>query len=219
MKRGDPDGPEGRRPGRPGPVLGTPRWLGDEPQGVLPRGPRAAAHAARRHRLRDPRGAHLDGPHRRQGLDLQGRHPALQGVHRREDLARGRHGRRRRRGCCGHVGRQRLAEARDRRRRPSPRRRRRSRQPRRRRRGRARGDRGRRGRRRGDDVGRHDTDAETGDADGDGDGVDVSPRTWSRRRPSPTSSRRGCAPTRRSSAAPRTSTTRPRTSARRWTRC
>ena len=39
------------------PVLGSARRLGDEPQGVLPRGPRAAAHAARRHRLRDARGA------------------------------------------------------------------------------------------------------------------------------------------------------------------
>ena len=37
-----------------------------------------AAHAARRHRLRLPRGPHLERPRRRQGVDLQGRHPALQ---------------------------------------------------------------------------------------------------------------------------------------------
>ena len=71
----------------------------------VPRGPRAAAHAARRHRLRLPRGAHLDRTHRRQGLDLQGRHPALQGLRstRRSSArppwpsARPRAGRRRRR--------------------------------------------------------------------------------------------------------------------------
>ena len=37
----------------------------------------------------------LDRPHRRQGLDLQGRHPALQDLGRGEDLPRGGHGRRR----------------------------------------------------------------------------------------------------------------------------
>ena len=56
-----------------------------------------AAHAACRHRLRLPRGPHLDRPHRRQGLDLQGRHPAVPVDQRREDRARGRHGRGRRR--------------------------------------------------------------------------------------------------------------------------
>ena len=40
---------------------------------VLPRGPGAAAHAARGHRLRLLRGAHDLRPHRREGLDLQGR--------------------------------------------------------------------------------------------------------------------------------------------------
>jgi ribosomal protein S3 len=41
--------------------------------GVLLRGPRAAAHAACRHRLRPARGAHHLWPHRRQVLDQQGR--------------------------------------------------------------------------------------------------------------------------------------------------
>ena len=48
--------PEGRRPRHPGPVLGPPRRLRDEPHRVVPRGPRPAAHPARRHRLRLPRG-------------------------------------------------------------------------------------------------------------------------------------------------------------------
>jgi ribosomal protein S3 len=34
------------------------------------------------------------GPGRREGVDLQGRHPALQGLHRGQDHPRGRHGRR-----------------------------------------------------------------------------------------------------------------------------
>ena len=41
---------------------------------VLPRGPRAAAHAAREHRLRLLRGPDDLRPYRRQGVDLQGRH-------------------------------------------------------------------------------------------------------------------------------------------------
>ena len=53
----DPDGPEGGRPGRARAVLRPPRRLGDGAQGVLPRRPRPAAHAARRHRLRLSRGA------------------------------------------------------------------------------------------------------------------------------------------------------------------
>ena len=44
-----------------------------------------AAHAAGRHRLRLPRGPHDLGPGRREGLDLQGRHPALQGLGRGQD--------------------------------------------------------------------------------------------------------------------------------------
>ncbi len=39
-------------------------------------GPRAPSHPPRRHRLRDGRSPHHLRPHRRQGLDLQGRHPA-----------------------------------------------------------------------------------------------------------------------------------------------
>ena len=53
-----------------------------------------AAHPAGGHRLRLPRGAHDVGARRREGLDLQGRHPALQGLHRGQDHPRGRHGRR-----------------------------------------------------------------------------------------------------------------------------
>ena len=49
---------------------------------VVPRGSRPAAHAAGRHRLRLPRGPHDRRPHRGQGVDLQGRHPALQERHR-----------------------------------------------------------------------------------------------------------------------------------------
>ena len=43
------------------------------PLGVLPRGPGAAAHAAREHRLRLLRGPHDVRPDRREGVDLQGR--------------------------------------------------------------------------------------------------------------------------------------------------
>ena len=50
-----------------------PRRRRDVALGVLPRGPGAAAHAARRHRLRLLRGPHDLRPHRREGLDLQGR--------------------------------------------------------------------------------------------------------------------------------------------------
>src|SRR3954470_3797774 len=66
------DRAEGRRPRHPGPVLGPPRWFGNGPQRVVPRGPRAAAYLARRHRLRIPRGPHDLRPHRREGVDLQG---------------------------------------------------------------------------------------------------------------------------------------------------
>ena len=48
----------------------------DGPQRALQRRPRAAAHAARGHRLRLPRGPHHLRPHRREGLDQQGRDPA-----------------------------------------------------------------------------------------------------------------------------------------------
>ena len=62
-----------RRQGHPDPVLGPPRWRRDEPLGVLPRGSRAPAHAPCRRRLRLLRGPHDLRPHRREGLDLQGR--------------------------------------------------------------------------------------------------------------------------------------------------
>ena len=62
-----------RRRRREGAVLRPPRRLGDEPLRAVLGGPRAAAHDPRRHRLRLHRGAHADGPDRRQGLDQQGR--------------------------------------------------------------------------------------------------------------------------------------------------
>ena len=62
-----------RRRRREGAVLGPPRRLGDEPLRAVLRGPRAAAHDPRRHRLRLRRGSDPDRPHRRQGLDQQGR--------------------------------------------------------------------------------------------------------------------------------------------------
>ncbi len=68
---------------------------------------------AGRHRLRLPRGPHHVGPGRREGVDLQGRHPSVQGVHRGQDHPRGRHGRRR------DVGPKRPAPADHRRRRTS----------------------------------------------------------------------------------------------------
>jgi small subunit ribosomal protein S3 len=57
---------------------GPPRRRGDVALGVLPRGPGAAAHAARRHRLRLLRGTHHVRPDRGEGLDLPrrgARHP------------------------------------------------------------------------------------------------------------------------------------------------
>ena len=71
--QGDADLDALRRQGRPDPVLRPPRRRGDVALGVLPRGPRPAAHAARRHRLRLLRGQDDLRPHRREGLDLQGR--------------------------------------------------------------------------------------------------------------------------------------------------
>ena len=55
-------------------VLRPPRRRGDEPLRVLPRGSCAAAHAPREHRLRLLRGPDHLRPHRREGVDLQGRH-------------------------------------------------------------------------------------------------------------------------------------------------
>ena len=62
-----------RRPRREGPVRRPPRRHRDEPLRELLRGPRAAAHDPRRHRLRLRRGEDDVRPHRRQGLDQQGR--------------------------------------------------------------------------------------------------------------------------------------------------
>ncbi|CAA9266678.1 MAG: SSU ribosomal protein S3p (S3e), partial [uncultured Acidimicrobiales bacterium] len=59
--------------GHPHPVLRPPQRRRDVAHGVLPRGPRAPAHPARGHRLRLLRGPHDLRPHRREGLDLQGR--------------------------------------------------------------------------------------------------------------------------------------------------
>ena len=95
MKRAIQTVQKAGRPGGPGAVLGPPRRFRDVPQGVLPRGPGAAAHPAGRHRLRLPRGQDHLRPDRGQGLDLQGRHPPLQGLDRRQDHPRGGHGRRR----------------------------------------------------------------------------------------------------------------------------
>ena len=55
--QGDPDLDAQRRQGCPDPVLGPPRWRRDVALGVLPRGPRAPAHAPCGHRLRLLRGA------------------------------------------------------------------------------------------------------------------------------------------------------------------
>ena len=62
-----------RRQGRQGPGLRPPRRCRDGADRKLLRRSRAAAHAARRHRLRLLRGPHDDRPDRRQMLDQQGR--------------------------------------------------------------------------------------------------------------------------------------------------
>ena len=85
MKRAVQNAQKAGALGHPRPVLGSPRRRRDEPHRVVPRGSRAAAHAARRHRLRHARGTHLERPRRRQGVDLQGRHRPLQGRQRRQD--------------------------------------------------------------------------------------------------------------------------------------
>ena len=61
------------RPRHPHQLLGAARRRRDRARGVVSRGPRAAAHAARRHRFRlRPRQDRVRR-HRRQGVDLQGR--------------------------------------------------------------------------------------------------------------------------------------------------
>ena len=67
------------------------RRLGDEPLGAVLRGPCAAAHDPRRHRLRLHRGEDADRPDRRQGLDQQGRDHAG-GLRRRPGRRRARRG-------------------------------------------------------------------------------------------------------------------------------
>ncbi len=62
--------------GRQGPGLRPPRRCRDGADRKLFRRPRAAAHAARRHRLRLLRGEDDDRPDRRQMLDQQGRSDA-----------------------------------------------------------------------------------------------------------------------------------------------
>ena len=92
------DRDEGRRARRPRAVQRSPRRRRDEPQGVVPRRSGAAAHAARRHRLRPRRGEDHVRSHRREGLDLQGRDPPLQDRGRGQDRQGSRDGRRRDRG-------------------------------------------------------------------------------------------------------------------------
>ncbi len=71
--QGDPVGDaSAQRQGNPGAVLGPPRRRGNEPLGVLPRGPRPAAHLAGRYRLRPIRGQDHLRPDRCEGVDLQG---------------------------------------------------------------------------------------------------------------------------------------------------
>ena len=72
MRKAQQSAMRGRCPGHPDPVLGSSGRRRDEPVGVLPRGSGAAAHAARRHRLRLLRGHDDLRPDRREGLDLQG---------------------------------------------------------------------------------------------------------------------------------------------------
>ena len=94
------------RQGREDPGVRPPRRRRDGAhRGLLGR-PRAAAHAARRHRLRLLRGAHDLRPHRREGLDQQGRDHA-QGLRAGPDRARGAAGRRagRRRSRSGRRAR------------------------------------------------------------------------------------------------------------------
>ena len=119
--QGDADRDEGRRQGHPGAVLGPPRRRGDVAVGVLPRGPGAAAHAARRHRLRLLRGADDVRPDRREGVDLPRRGRGDQG------RARGRGGRAAGRPAAGRPdrppqrrGRRRGRPRRQQRRRPGP---------------------------------------------------------------------------------------------------
>ena len=77
-----------RRQGLQDPGLRPPRRRRDGAHRDVQRRPRAAAHAARRHRLRLLRGAHDVRPHRREVLDQQGRDHARRLHRRRPDVAR-----------------------------------------------------------------------------------------------------------------------------------
>ena len=94
------------RQGREDPGVRPPRRRRDGAhRGLLGR-PRAAAHAARRHRLRLLRGPHHLRPHRREGVDQQGRDHAQglrAGPHRARGPAGRRAGRRRGRGPGGRA--------------------------------------------------------------------------------------------------------------------
>jgi small subunit ribosomal protein S3 len=74
MRKGMQSATARRCQGHPCPVLRSSRRRRDEPLRVLPRRPCAAAHPARADRLRLLRGQDHLRPHRRQGVDLQGRH-------------------------------------------------------------------------------------------------------------------------------------------------
>ena len=82
------------RQGDPRQVRRPPRRRRDGARREVPRGPRAAAHPARRHRLRDGDRPHDVRGDRRQGVDLQGRHlsrrvpPAASGRSRGGDRCR-----------------------------------------------------------------------------------------------------------------------------------
>ena len=93
-----------RRPRRQGPVRRSPRRHRDVPLREVLGGPRPAAHAPRRHRLRLRRGEDDLRPDRRQGLDQQGR-----------DHARGLRGCRRAAARYGSASRTRRAAPRRRR--------------------------------------------------------------------------------------------------------
>ena len=104
------DRDEGRRARRARAVQRPARRRRDEPQGVVPRRSGAAAHAARRRRLR-PRRSQDARPHRREGLDLQGRHPPLQERGRGQDRQGSGDGRRRDRRARADAWSARVADA------------------------------------------------------------------------------------------------------------
>ena len=93
-----------RRAGRPHPLRRPAGRRRDEPLRDVLRGPRAAAHDPRRHRLRLRRGEDDLRPHRRQGLDQQGRdHAGGLRADRRRARTRGSASRIRRAGAAAHV--------------------------------------------------------------------------------------------------------------------